>query len=138
MAIEENKAIVRRFLEEAYSKGNLAVGDESLTDNVVLHTPDADIVGIEGWKKFATMFLTAFPDLQLTIDEMIAEGDKVVASWTCRGTHNGYLRSIAPTGKQVTWTGIAIYRLAGGKIEHIWGMNDALGMMKQLGVIPSG
>jgi predicted ester cyclase len=138
MAIEENKAIVRRFLEEAYSKGNLAVGDESLTDNVVLHTPDADIMGIEGWKKFATMFLTAFPDLQLTIDEMIAEGDKVVASWTCRGTHNGYLRSIAPTGKQVTWTGIAIYRLAGGKIEHIWGMNDALGMMKQLGVIPSG
>ncbi|MBI5968013.1 MAG: ester cyclase [Deltaproteobacteria bacterium] len=137
MSAKENEALVRRFLEEAYNKGNLAIGDELLTANCVFRTPGA-IEGIAGWKQFATAFLTAFPeDLHITIDDTVAEGDKVAARWTARGTHKGPLRGIAPTGKPVTWIGIAIYQLSGGKIKEVWGLNDALGIMQQIGAIPS-
>lgn len=139
MSTEQNKAIVRRFIDEAYNKGNLTVGDEWLAANVVFHTPDADIEGPEGWKQYASGFLTGFSDLVVSVEDTIAEGDKVVAHWTCRGKHTGELRGIVPTGKQATWTGIAIYRFAGGKIEEIRGWNDALGLMRQLGgVRPPG
>ena len=99
--------------------------------------PKRNIEGIEGWKQYARAFLTGFSDLVVSVEDTIAEGDKVVAHWTCRGTHTGELRGIAPTGKQVTWTGIAIYRFSGGKIEEILGWNDALGLMQQLGAVPS-
>lgn len=139
MSAKENKAILQRFLDEAFNKGNLGVGDEPLTANCVFHTAEADIEGIEGWKKFATGFLTAFPDdLDVTIEDIVDEGNKVVAYWTCRGTHNGALRGIAPTGKQVIWQGMGIYRFAEGKIEEVWTLNDALGIMQQVGAIPSG
>jgi predicted ester cyclase len=138
MSEQENKDIVWRFIDEAYNKGNLSVGDEWLAANSVFHTPDADIEGIEGWKKYASAFLTGFSDLVVSVEDTIAEGDKVMAHWTCRGTHTGELLGIAPTGKQVTWTGIAIYRFSGGKIVEIQGWNDSLGLMRQLGAIPSG
>lgn len=136
MSGEENKAIVREFLDEAYGKKNLAIGDKWLSDVSVLHTSGGDIKGGEGWKKFATAYITVFPDLSITVDDTIAEGDKVVTRWTASGTHKGELQGIAPTGKQMTITGIAIYRLAGGKIAEIWGLNDKFGMLQQLGVIP--
>jgi steroid delta-isomerase-like uncharacterized protein len=137
MSASENEALVRRFLEEAYNRGNLAVGDELLAENCVFYTP-APIPGIAGWKQFATAFLTAFPeDMQVTIDDLFAAGDKVTARWTARGTHNGPLRGIPPSGKQVTWLGMAIYHLSDGKITEVWGLNDALGIMQQVGVIPS-
>lgn len=135
MSAKENKVIVLRFINEAYNKRNLAVGDESLATNVVLHTPDADIEGIEGWKQYAIGFLTGFTDIVVYVEDTIAEGDKVVTRWTCCGVHTGELQGIAPTGKQVTWTGIAIYRFAGDKIEEMWVWNDLLGMMRQLGVV---
>ena len=137
MPAQENKEIVRYFIEEAYNKGNLSIGDKWLTSNSVFHTPEANIEGIEGWKQYARAFLTGFSDLVVSVEDTIAEGDKVVAHWTCLGTHTGELRGIAPTGKQVTWTGIAIYRFGGGKIEEILGWNDALGLMQQLGAVPS-
>ena len=137
MMTEENKAIAHQFLDEAYNKGNLTVGDEWLTANVVGHTTSGDLEGIESWKRYATMFLTAFPDFHLATDDVIAEGDKVVIRWTANGTHKGNLRNIPPTGKQVTLTGVAIYRFLGGKIAEMWGMNDALGLMQQIGAIPS-
>ena len=84
--------------------------------------------GIEAWKQYATVYLTAFPDLNIVSDDNIAEGDKVMACWSARG--------IAPTGKEVKLTGIAIFRFTGGKIEEIWGCNNALGIMQQIGVIP--
>jgi len=137
MSAQENETLVRRFLEDAYNKGNLAVGDELLTADCVFHVPNA-IEGIAGWKQFATAFLTAFPeDLQLTIEDIFAEGDKVAARWTAQGTHQGPLRGITPTGKQVTWMGMGIYHLAGGKIREVWGLNDALGIRQQIGAIPS-
>jgi steroid delta-isomerase-like uncharacterized protein len=128
---------VRRFLEEAYNQGNLAVGDELLAANCIFYTP-APIRGIDGWKQYATAFLMAFPDdFQVTIDDIFAAGDKTVARWTAQGTHSGPLRGIPPSGNQVTWLGMAIYNLSGGKIAEVWGLNDALGIMQQIGAIPS-
>jgi steroid delta-isomerase-like uncharacterized protein len=137
MSKAANEAIVRRFLEEAYNQGNLAVGDELLAEDCVFYTP-APIQGIAGWKQFATAFLTAFPDdLRVTIDDLFVAGDKVAARWTAQGTHKGPLRGIPPTGNQVTWVGIAFYSLSHGKITEVWGLNDALGIMQQIGAIPS-
>ena len=135
MSAKENKIVVLRFINEAYNRRNLTVGDESLAANVVLHIPYADIEGLEGWKQYAGSFLTGFTDIVVHVKDTIAEGDKVVAHWTCGGVHTGELQGIAPTDKQATWTGIAIYRFAGDKIEEIWVWNDLLGMMRQLGVV---
>jgi len=133
---EENKVIVHRFLDEGYNKRNLAVGDELLTANSVLHWPGGDATGPEGWKRFATGFLTAFPDLHVSIEDIVGKGDKVVVRWMSRGTHEGELQGTAPTGKKVTVMGMGIYRLVSGKIQEIWGLNDKFGMLQQLGAIP--
>ena len=136
MSTQENETIVRRILDEAYNKRNLEVGDEILSADCVFYTP-APIRGIPEWKMFATAFLTAFPDdLLITIDDIFAKGDKVAARWTAQGTHKGPLRGIAPTGKVVRWLGMAFYYLSDGKIKEVWGLNDALGMMQQIGKIP--
>ena len=127
MSLEANKSIAKRFLEEAYSKRNLKVGDELLAANVVIHNPDADLVGIEAWKQYATVYLTTFSDLNIAVDDAIAEGDKVMVRWSARGTHKG---------KEVKLTGIAIFRFTGGKIKDVWGCNNAREIMQQLCVIP--
>ena len=138
MSIEENKAIVSRATEEIFNKNNLAVVDELYATNFVSH--GSDIPGVtpdrEGYKQFVTMSRTALPDFHTTIEDMIAEGDKVVQRFTARGTHKGEFMGIPPTGKQVTITGIAIDRIAGGKIVENWVNMDMLGMMVQLGVVP--
>ena len=136
MSAEDNKATVRRFIDEAYNKRNLTVGDEWLTADAVFYTRDVEVKGIEGWKQYAGAFLNGFLELVVSVEDTIAEGDKVVAYWTCRGTHTGEFQGIAPTGKQAEWMGIAVYRFAGGKIIEIRGWNDALGLMQQLGVVP--
>lgn len=137
MSTSKNEALVRRFLDEAYNQGNLDVGDELLAANCVFYTP-APISGIAGWNQFATAFLTAFPDdLQVTIDDIFAAGDKVAARWTARGTHRGPLRGVPPSGKQVTWVGMALHSLSDGRITEVWGLNDALGIMQQIGALPS-
>ena len=138
MSIKKNKAMVCHFIDEAYNKRNLAVGDELLAANMVLHVSNSDIKGPEGWKQYAGSFLDGFSDIIISVNNTIAEGDVVVANWICHGIHTGELQGIAPTGKQVTWTGIAIYRFEGGKIEEVWVWNDIWGMMRQLGVIPDG
>ncbi len=137
LTLEENKVLVRRFLEEGYNKRNLAIADELLSPTLVISFFGSVLKGPEGWKKLANVFLTAFPDIYVSIEETIAEGDKVVASWTCRGTHKGPLKGVAPTGKVVTWKGIAIYRVSDGKIVEAEGLNDALGIMQQIGAIPA-
>lgn len=134
----KNKAIVHRFIDEAYNKRNLTIGDELLAANVVLHVSDAYIEGGVGWKQYTGNFLNAFSDIVISVEDTIAEGDKVVANWTCSGIHSGELQGIAPTGKRVTWTGIAIYRFVGGRIEEVWVWNDLLSLMRQLGVGPYG
>ncbi len=135
---ENNKAVVRRLLDEVWNKGNLSLVDELFTPNFEFHdasTPDLGR-GPESEKKRVTLYRNAFPDLRLTIEDMIAEGETVVTRWSCRGTHKGDLSGIAPTGKQITISGITVGRFANGKIAQGYANWDALGLMQQLGVVP--
>ena len=139
MLTETNKTVSRRFLEEVFGKGKLNVLDEIIAKDHVNSGPGT-IPGLpngpEGSKQFVTAYRNAFPDLHLTIDEQIAEGDKVVTRWTGHGTHQGELAGLPATGKSSTVTGISIDRIVNGKIAESWGIFDEFGLMQQLGVIP--
>ena len=133
-----NKEIVRRLIDGVWRDRNLALVDELVAQDYVGHDPTqpAPIQGREGFKQFVGMYQSAFQDAAITIDDQVAEGDNVVTRWTGRGTHTGELMGIAPTGKEVTVSGITISRLAGGKIAEEWELMDALGMLVQLGAVP--
>lgn len=133
-----NKEIVRRLVNGVWADRNLAIVDELIAPDYVGHDPTQPepIRGPEGYKQFVGMYQAAFEDGMVTIDDEIAEGDLVVTRWTGRGTHTGELMGIAPTGKEVTVSGITISRLANGKIAEDWELMDALGMMVQLGAVP--
>ncbi len=128
MPTQENKTIVRRLWEEVWNQKALDVCDEIFDQEYAEHE-----------KNFAPYLLAAFPDSHHTIEDMIAQGDKVVTRFTWRGTHNGEFQGIPPTGKQVEMKGIWIHRLAGGKIVEgrQWGVMDMLGLLQQLGVVPA-
>jgi deazaflavin-dependent oxidoreductase (nitroreductase family) len=136
MSTEDNKALVRRFYEEGVH--NPALFDELLAPTYVLHLPGSlPISGIELAKQLMVAYTSAFPDLQLTTEDLVAEGDKVAIRNTWRGTHHGVFQGIAPTGKFVTFTGTDVFRLVGGRIAEQWADLDALGLMQQLGAIPA-
>jgi predicted ester cyclase len=125
-----NKERVEDVMSEVLNNQNLPALDEIMATDIVWHDPGSDIVGVEAvQQKFAGNFV-AFPDLHVTVDDIIAEGDKVAARWTLTGTHEG-------TGVQVAVPGMVIHRLADGKIVESWHITDSLGMMQQLGVIPA-
>jgi steroid delta-isomerase-like uncharacterized protein len=135
---EGNKNVVRRLFEEVWNKGNLPLADELFASTYTHHdasTPDVGR-GPESEKKRATLYRTAFPDLRLTIEDIIAEGETVMTRWSARGTHKGDLSGIAPTGKQFIISGVSIARIANGKMVEGWVNWDALGLMQQLGVVP--
>ena len=138
MSTKENKAIVRRWYEEGFTKGNLAAVDELIATDFVDHNQPAPGLagGLEGTKEVITMMRTAFPDFRITVEDMVAEGDKVVARVTARATHKGEFMGIAPTGKQAAIEVIDIVRIAGGKMVERWGIFDQLGLMQKLGVVP--
>jgi steroid delta-isomerase-like uncharacterized protein len=135
---EENKALVRRQEEELFSRGNLDAADEIYAPDYVGHDPSnpEDIRGLEAAKQAAADYRQAFPDLHVTVEDLIAEGDRVAARLRFRGTHLGELDGIAPTGRRVDCTGIVISRMEGGKIAEDWANFDDLGMMQQLRLIP--
>ena len=138
MSTEANKTSVRRFYDEVFNKKNRAAIDEFIDPNQVDHAaPPGTPGGLAGAKQTIGMYLTAFPDLHFTVEDMIAEGDKLVARLTVRGTQQGAFMGIPPTGKHVTATAIDISRMAGGKSVEHWIEMDTLGMMQQLGVIPA-
>ena len=138
MSTEENKALIRRAFEEVWGKGDFAVEKEVVATDVVDHnTPPGWPLGLEGHHQVVVMVRNAFPDLQITLEDVIAEGDKVVDRWTIRATHTGPFMNIPPTRKQVTFTGMDITRIKNGKIVELWHQEDILGMMQQLGVIPA-
>ena len=117
---EQNKAIVRRLMEGSFNAGNLAVIDELCAASYVSHEPGQEIRGPEEFRQQVTMYRTAFPDdLQITIEDQIAEGDMVVTRWTGSGTHKGQLMDIPPTGNQVTITGIDISHIESGKLVEL-------------------
>ena len=134
MSTEDNKANVRRGFE-AVNQKNLAVFEELLTPDVLFHIASTTMQGLEAYKQFLSMSITAFPDLHFTIEDMIAEGDTVVVRYTTRGTHQGNFRGIPPTGKQVRGTGMFIDRLVNGKAVEQWFNGDDLGLLQQLGVV---
>jgi len=137
---EENKVLTRRSWL-IVTEGNLDTLEDALAEvyaeDIVLHEPDEDVRGVEGLKQFVTMIRSAIPDLRITLEEDIAEGDKVVSRWRAQGTHQGELMGIAPTSNQVMITGITIHRIEDGKIVEEWENWDALGLMQQIGAVPS-
>jgi|SRR3989304_6578609 len=136
MSLEENKAIVGRYYEDLWNQWNLSLADEIIATDIVFRgSLSVTVQGRDGFKEYVTIVRTAFPNFHNTVEDLIAEGDKVVARLTYRGTHKGTLFGIAPTGKQVIYVGIAIFRIADGMIVDGWVLGDTLSLMRQLGVI---
>ena len=136
MSTETNKAVIRRYFEQVWKQDRPDLFEEFIADNVVHHGIE-QVPGLEGMKAGYAMSLQAFPDLQLTIDDEIAEDDKVVIRWTLKATHQGELMGIPGTGKKITQSGFSIFRLANAKVVELWFLADNMSMMQQLGVIPT-
>jgi steroid delta-isomerase-like uncharacterized protein len=139
ITVEENKAVVQRFNElvgEVFRTGNVDALDEVFAPELVYHLPGAP-PDLQSFKRFLAMFRLACPDMRYTVEDMIAEGDKVVDRLTWQATHQGPFMGIPPTGNRLTVTEIHINRIAEGRIVERWAEVDRLGMMQQLGVIPS-
>ncbi len=139
MSAENNKALVRRYFEDAWNKHNPALVDEIYATDFVDRSPD--IPGIahtrDGLKQFMGVYLRAFPDADITIEDQLVEGDRVVTRWTGRGTQTGEFMEMPPSGKKVAVPGVQIDRFAGGKIVEEWTLFDQLGMLQQLGAVPA-
>ena len=133
---DENKAVVRRFYE-TFEKWDLSILDEVLASNFVEHNPFPEQpTGPEGMKQVLGMMRAAFPDSEMSVEDLIAEGDKVAVRAEMTGTHRGEFMGLPATGNKVTVTGISIYSVVDGKIAEHWEQFDAMGMMQQLGAIP--
>jgi steroid delta-isomerase-like uncharacterized protein len=138
MSTESNKTVVRRVFDEVFNQGNVAVIDEIFAAGYVDHSaPPGFPPGLESLKLSVTVFRTAFPDLQIRVEDLIAEGDKVVARLTYQGTHLGDFMGIPPSRKQLTEAGIAIDTVKDGRIVEHWVVRDDLGLLQQLGMIPN-
>jgi len=136
---KDNKNLVRRLFQEFWNGKNLAIADVIIAASFLDHVPGRPPelpAGPEGFKLWGSALHAAYPDTHYTIDDMLAEGDKVVSRWTAHGTHQGALMGIAATGKHVTVTGITIDRIARDQVVESWTIFDALGMLQQLGVVP--
>jgi len=139
MTTEEYKAVVRREFEELYNKGgNLDAAEEIYAPDFVGHEPTTgDIRGVESAKQFAASMRQAFPDLKASIEDQVAEGNKVMTRFSARGTHQGETVDLGPaTGNRMEITGVTIERFSDSKVAESWNLYDALGMMQQLGLVP--
>lgn len=138
MSIEENKTRTRRFYEDVFNQKKLAAIDEFVASTVVDHSlaPGAP-AGIEGVRQAISMFVTAFPDLHLTLEDFVAEGGKVMVRWTMHGTHQGASLGMPPTGKRFTLPGISLVRLEGGMTVETWVHYDQMSLLQQLGLVPA-
>jgi steroid delta-isomerase-like uncharacterized protein len=134
--VEQNRSNSHRFFEEIWNQGNTTIIDELLAPDYVRRDLLTPVHGREEFKQFVSLYRAAFPDMYITIESQIAEGDMVVDRWVGGGTHSGEFLGIPPTGRQVRITGIGINRFDNGKLVETWTNNDALGMLQQLGVIP--
>lgn len=136
MNVAQNKALVARFYDEVWDKGNLEVAHEVFVDDYVRHDlrPSQALPGPAGQAKIAEDFRRAFPDLRFVVDLLLGDGDLVAARWTATGTHTGPWGSLDPTGNPATFSGVNIFRFDEGKVVEIWNHRDDLGLMTQLGV----
>jgi len=135
MSLEENKALIRRFCEEVWNKGNVDAVMDIFAADYERHDlrPGNPLPGPEGQKKIALDFRAAFPDLRMKVDLMISEGDLVVVRWTTEGTNTGQWGKVPPTGKRASFSGVNIFRIRNGKVVELWNHRDDLGLMQQLG-----
>ena len=139
MSAQDNKTLVRRFVDEVQSGGNINLIDEICSPEFVNHSaPPGVPADCEGIKIVTAMFRGAFPDSYFTVEDMIAEGDKVATRKTFHGTHEGEFMGIPPSGRSVSMGLIDIVRISDRRVVEHWSMGDSLGLMQQLGVIPSG
>jgi steroid delta-isomerase-like uncharacterized protein len=130
MSTDQNAAVARLYMEEAWNKGNLAIIDDLVAPSIVLNDWAP---GRDGLKKVISGTRASFPDLHYAVEDLIAAGDKVVVRFKFHGTQQGEYRGIAATGKAVTYSGIGIWRLADGKLAEHWSNIDLYGLMQQLG-----
>jgi steroid delta-isomerase-like uncharacterized protein len=137
MSTQENKTLARRYIEEVLNQKNLALVDEMNPTDFVFHNASATMQGLEPYKQYLSMLFTAYPDMHITIEDMIAEGDIIAERVTVRGTNKGDFMGIPPTGKHITITAIYIVRFANGKGVEVWANSDDLGAMQQVGLIPT-
>lgn len=136
-ALQRNDEIIRRYFEEWGNRGDPAVADELIATNVTLRNPPAILHSLAEYKQGMAVFHKAFPDLHFTVEDQIAEGDKIVVRWTLRATQLGEYQGHPPTGKTIAVTGMSLFRLAGGKIQEITVNMDRLGQAQQLGWLPA-
>jgi steroid delta-isomerase-like uncharacterized protein len=136
MSTEENKALLRRFQEAVYGQVRFDSLEEFLLDDVIAHEPDGDVRGVEEIKHYLATFWAAFPDTGVTVEDVIAEGDKAVIRYTLRGTHKGTTEEYGPaTGRRMVMEGITIYHFKSGKLAEMWDRYDNLAVMQQLGLM---
>ena len=138
MSVEANKAFVREWVDKAWNHGDLSLVDQKFTTNYTLHDVTApNLVGREPFKMFIGGFLSAFPDVHVTIEDMFGEGDRVTWRWTMTGTHEGLLAAISPTGKPINIGGIIITRFENGLWAEDFVEYNFFGLLQQLGVVPA-
>jgi steroid delta-isomerase-like uncharacterized protein len=136
MSLEENKALARRMVA-AIAQGDDAELDAVLAPDVLAHDPGVEFRGSAQLKKGVVHFRAAFPDMRFSIDDLIAEDDRVAIRYAGQATHQGEFRGVAATGKRFTYTGMMMIRVAGGKIVEYWASPDQLGVFRQLGAYPA-
>jgi predicted ester cyclase len=139
MSVEENKAVTRLTLEQVINRGNVGLIPELFSPTYVhCSASGLEIKGHDGWEQSVLRGLAAFPDMFYTIDDLVAEGDKVVCRFTATGTHKGEYMGISPTGKRITVNGVFINRFEEGKVVETWAMSNPMLLFQQLGVVPPG
>jgi steroid delta-isomerase-like uncharacterized protein len=132
---KQNKTLARRWFEDLFSRGNLDVANEILSAELVDHLTHEDERGLEELKHYVSIYHTAFPDIQDTVEDIVAEGDKVVVRWTSGGTNQGEFMSVPPTGRHVTFSGMRLFHIAEKKIVESWVNIDERGLQEQLGAV---
>src|SRR5262249_20629816 len=135
--LTDNKSLVLRLIDEVLNKGNLAAADQLVDPNFALHLPGSSepIRGVEGLKRVAEGFRTGFPDRRMLVEDAICDGDKVAVRVTQQGTHHGLFQGVNATGKRVSVSAIAIFRVANGRVAEEWLSSDRLGLLQQIGAI---
>jgi steroid delta-isomerase-like uncharacterized protein len=135
MSVQENKALVRRMTEEFWNTGNMDVVEDFFSADLVSHGATGDM-DLAQFKQSAEAYFAGFPDLHITTDDLIAEGDQVVKRWTAHVTHTGEYLGVPATGNKITVTGLEVYRIKDGKICENWLSMDAVALLQGIGVIP--
>ena len=138
MSTETNKAIIRRYIDQMWNNGRLDLAEEFFVENVIPHgvAPVPGLEALDLVKNGIATVRAALPDFQITLHDLIAEGDLVVNRWSGTATHQGELMGMPGTGKQITMSGVGIHRLVNARIVELWSLTDNLSLMQQLGAIP--